>query len=448
MLTLAKSHENRIFWMSVAAGLPGSAVALLILWGGGYSNKVQWTLSVFIITLWWGFAFAVRERTVLPLQTVANLLEALREGDYSIRARQPRNDDALGEVMQEINQLGEMMRHHRFDEVDAEALLQKILGAIDVALFTFDGDRKLRLVNRAGERMMAQPSARLLGRTADELNLQDCLGGGADRTFEHAFPGQSGRWQCRRSTFREAGMPHHLLVLSDLSKALRDEERQAWQRLIRVLGHELNNSLAPIKSTASTLVSVLRKDTPHQGWRDDAERSLALIAERCASLNRFVDAYSQLARLPAPRLRPTLVGPLVRRAASFETRVIVTVEDGHNLSIAVDGDQIEQLLINLIKNAAEAALETTGGVTVGWRRRRQLLEIQVQDEGPGIASTKNLFVPFFTTKPGGTGIGLVLCRQIAEAHGGTLSLKNRTDQQGCIATLTLPDKATTAVLTS
>ncbi len=438
MLAFRKSHENRIFLLALAAGLPGSAVALLMLWGGDYSPKVQWTLSIFIIVLWLGFTLAVRERTVVPLQTVANLLEALREGDYSIRARHPRHDDALGEVMLEINQLGEMLRHQRFDEVDAEALLQKLIAGVDVALFTFDGDHTLRLVNRAGERMLAQPSARLLGRSAVQLGLKDCLDGSPDRTFERTFPGQSGRWQCRRSTFREAGMPHHLLLLSDLSKALRDEERQAWQRLIRVLGHELNNSLAPIKSTASTLVKVLRKETPHQGWRDDAQRSLSLIAERCASLNRFVAAYSQLARLPAPRRRDTAIPLLVQRAIGFETRLSVGLGPSPDLSIAIDRDQIEQLLINLIKNAAEAALETGGGVEVGWRQLGNQLEITVLDDGPGISSTQNLFVPFFTTKPGGTGIGLVLCRQIAEAHGGTLSLSNREGQAGCIATLTLP----------
>jgi nitrogen fixation/metabolism regulation signal transduction histidine kinase len=424
--------------MALAAGFPGSLVALTILWTGDYSPKVQWTLTVFIATLWWGFAFAVRERTVMPLQTLANLLEALREGDYSIRARRPQTDDALGEVMLEVNQLGELLRSQRFDAVDAETLLTKVIDEIDVAVFTFDAGGRLRLVNRAGERMMARHGDQLLGKSAAELGLADCLEGDAARTFERSFPGQTGRWQCRRSSFREEGMPHHLLVLTDLSKALREEERQAWQRLIRVLGHELKNSLAPMKSTATTLTTVLRRDQPHEGWRDDAERGLRMIAERCESLNRFVAAYSRLARLPPPKLRPTPVGRLVRRVASLENRLPVTVEDGPEITIPADGDQLEQLLINLVKNAVEAAEETGGGARVSWRPNGLHLEVTVTDDGPGLPSTQNLFVPFFTTKPGGTGIGLVLCRQIAEAHGGSLTLENREGVRGCQARLRLP----------
>ncbi|MEM7352267.1 MAG: PAS domain-containing protein, partial [Acidobacteriota bacterium] len=363
------THERRIFWMAVAAGTPGSLIALGILLTGGYSAKVQWTFGVFILALWWGFAFAARERTVSPLQTLANLLEALREGDYSIRARHPSPDDALGEVMLEVNKLGDLLRTARFDAVDATALLEQVIEEIDVAIFTFDEARVLRLVNRAGERMMAQPAARLIGRSAADLALEDCLEGEAGRTFERAFPGQTGRWQCRRSTFREAGLPNHLLVLSDLSKALREEERQAWQRLIRVLGHELNNSLAPIKSTASTLSRVLRRKEPHEGWKDDADRGLRMIAARCESLNRFVAAYSRLARLPPPTLSPIAISPLVRRVVSFETRLAVELDAGPDLVAQADPDQLEQLLINLIKNGVEAALETGGEVRVGWQAR-------------------------------------------------------------------------------
>ena len=424
--------------MAVAAGLPGSLVSLTILWTGAYTPKVQWTLTVFIVCLWWGFALAVRERTVMPLQTLANLLEALREGDYSIRARIPAEPDALGEVMTEVNILGDLLRSQRFHAVDATALLESVIAEIDIAVFTFDEGNALRLVNRAGERLMAQPADRLLKRTAENLGLADCLEGETEQTFERSFPGQSGRWQMRRSSFREGGLPHHLLVLTDLSRALRDEERQAWQRLIRVLGHELNNSLAPMMSTAATLESLLRKENPHEGWREDAGRGLRMIAERCGSLNRFVAAYSRLARLPAPRLRPTPVGPLLRRVVQFETRLEVSVEEGPQQAIDADRDQLEQLLINLVKNGVEAALETGGGVAVGWETPGTHLEVWIRDEGPGLSNTQNLFVPFFTTKPGGTGIGLVLCRQIAEAHGGNLTLSNREDRTGCEARLRLP----------
>ncbi|MDA8016890.1 MAG: ATP-binding protein [Thermoanaerobaculia bacterium] len=439
------AHEERLFWLAVAAGFPGSVTALAILWSGDYTAKVQWTLTVFIMIFWWGFAFSVRERTLLPLQTVANLLEAMREGDYSIRGRVPRPDDALGEVMVEVNQLGELLRSQRFERVDARSLLRQVLKEVDVAIFTFDEDQRLRLVNDAGERLMAQPAERLVGRSAGDLGLEACLEAEVTASLETSFPGQTGRWQVHHSVFREAGAPAHLLLLTDLSKALRDEERQAWQRLIRVLGHELNNSLAPIKSTATTLSSILRREDPHQGWREDAQRGLGMIADRCEALNRFVVAYSKLARLPAPQLRPVALSPLVRRVASMENRRPVHVEPGPDAMLRADGDQLEQLLINLVKNAAEAAEETSGDVTVTWRTAGDSagepsggVVVQVIDTGPGLLNTSNLFVPFFTTKPGGSGIGLVLCRQIAEAHGGSLELVNRDDGvSGCVASLRL-----------
>lgn len=436
-------HESRLFLYAVLAGLPGSVAALWLLWSGVYSSRIQWTLTLIIAATWLGFAFAVRERTVMPLQTLANLIESLREGDYSIRAREPAGRDALGDVMVEVNELGELLRSQRFLRLDATTLLQQVIQEVDVAVFTFDEEGTLRLANRAAERMMAQPQERLLGRSAAELGLEDSLRAeDLTTTFEHTFPGQTGRWQARRSTFRESGRPTHLLVLSDLSKALRAEERQAWQRLIRVLGHELNNSLAPIKSTASTLAGILRRDDPHEGWRDDAQRGLVMIADRCESLNRFVVAYSKLARLPAPQRSPLSVAPLIRRVVGFETRRQVRVEEpaeGESQVIRADRAQLEQLLINLIKNAVEAVMENDGDVVVTWSRGKAEVEIRVLDTGPGLAATHNLFVPFFTTKPGGSGIGLVLCRQIAEAHSGRLTLENRQDtESGCVAKLSLP----------
>jgi PAS domain S-box-containing protein len=436
------SHDRRILLMALASALPGAAISLIFLWTGDYTPKVQWTLSVLIVTVCLGFAFALRERVVLPLQTLSNLLAALGEGDFSIRARGARGGDPLGEVMIEVNALVETLRHQRLDALEATTLLRKVMAEIDVAVLTFDEDQELTFVNRAGARLLGQASERLLGRGAEDLELGEYLTGEAPRVINTAFPGGVGRWEIRRSQFRQGGRPHTLLVLSDLSQPLREEERQAWQRLIRVIGHEMNNSLAPIKSIAGSLATIVERDPPPADWRDDVQRGLGVIASRSEALSRFMNAYARLAKLPPPKLASLDVGSFVDRVVTLEKAHHISVDAGPRLTIQGDGDQLEQLLINLIRNAVDAVRETGGGVTVGWQRLASSyppsMELWVEDEGPGLSNTSNLFVPFFTTKPGGSGIGLVLCRQIAEAHGGSLVLENRADRQGCRASLRLP----------
>jgi two-component system, NtrC family, nitrogen regulation sensor histidine kinase NtrY len=441
------SHDRRILLMAFASALPGVAISLIFLWTGDYTPKVQWTLTVLIVTFCLGFAFALRERVVLPLQTLSNLLAALGEGDFSIRARGARGGDPLGEVMIEVNALVETLRHQRLDALEATTLLRKVMAEIDVAVFTFDEEHGLKFVNRAGARLLSQPAERLLGRKAEELDLAECLAGEAPRVINTVFPGGVGRWEIRRSQFRQGGRPHELLVLSDLSQPLREEERQAWQRLIRVIGHEMNNSLAPIKSIAGSLATIIERDPPPSDWRDDVQRGLGVIASRSEALSRFMSAYARLAKLPPPKLAPLEVGAFVDRVVTLEKAHHISVAGGPRLTIQGDGDQLEQLLINLIRNAIDAVRETGGGVTVGWERLAgsvpPTMELWVEDEGPGLSNTGNLFVPFFTTKPGGSGIGLVLSRQIAEAHGGSLVLENRDDRQGCRASLRLPVQALT-----
>ena len=432
------SHDKHILLLALAAGVPAVLFSLYILWTGDYEAKEQWTLSVVLVGCWLAFAFALRERVVYPLQTLSNLLAALREGDFSIRARGAGHEDPLGEAMLEVNSLGEILREQRLGALEATALLSTVMAEIDVAVFTFSGDQKLRFVNRAGERLLKQPSERLIGRNALELGLADCLQGDNVRTVQATFPGGAGRWEVRRSTFRERGLPNHLLVLSDLSRALREEERQAWQRLVRVIGHELNNSLAPIKSIAGSLETLVLRDPLPSDFKEDMRKGLGVISSRAASLGRFMDAYARLARLPQPKFQTLSVSSLVKRVVRLETRLDVQLLSGPEVTIRADGDQLEQLLINLVRNAVDAAMETGGGVKVGWQRSNGQLEVSIQDEGPGLSNTGNLFVPFFTTKPSGSGIGLVLSRQIAEAHGGSLTLENRAKGTGCDARLRLP----------
>jgi two-component system nitrogen regulation sensor histidine kinase NtrY len=431
-------HEERVVLGALIAGAPAVLIALLMLWLGDHTPKVQWTLSLIILGFWLGFGLGVRERVASPLRTLANLLEAVREGDYSIRARGVRSDDALSEVMQQVNAMSSTLRAQRLGALEATTLLRKVMEEIEVAVFAFDGNHQLRLVNRAGERLLGQPSERLLAHDAISLGLQPHLEGEPQQTVQRTFPGGAGRWGISRSTFREGGLPHQLLVVSDLTRPLRDEELKAWQRLVRVLGHELNNSLAPIKSIAGSLDSLLGRTPRPEDWEDDMRRGLAVIASRSEALSRFMSAYARLARLPQPTLAPVEVGDLIRRVVGLETRVRPNLAPGPDISIQADCDQLEQLLINLIRNAADASLETGGAVRVGWSRHNSNLIVWVRDEGPGLSNTSNLFVPFFTTKPGGSGIGLVLSRQIAEAHGGDLTLQNAADGPGCEARLTLP----------
>jgi two-component system nitrogen regulation sensor histidine kinase NtrY len=432
------SYEGKITWLTFGAILPAIVVALALLWFGDYSAKVQWTLTILILGCFLAFISSAREQTVRPLQTLSNLLAALREGDYSIRARGAREGSALGEVLLEVNSLGETLRQQRLGAFEATALLRTIMSEIDVAIFTFDPGRRLRLVNRAGETLLGQSMDKLLGKTAKELVLDRCLDADEDEPLTLNFPGASGRWGVRRSTFREQGLPHELLVLTDLSRTLREEERRAWQRLVRVLGHEMNNSLAPIKSLAASLESLLRRDPLPPDWKDDAGAGLNSIASRADSLSRFMQAYTRLTKLPTPQKQDVDLASLVQRVVDLEPRLKVQVVSGPRTVIRADSAQIEQALINLVHNAVDAALETQGNVEIGWREKEGCVEIFVQDDGPGIMNPANLFVPFFTTKPDGSGIGLPLSRQIAEAHAGSLVLTNRETGQGAQALLRLP----------
>jgi len=431
-------HERRVFWLALLGGFPAVALALGLLWFGDYTPRTQWTLTMLVAGVWLACASIVREHVVRPLQTVSNVLAALRERDYTLRARGSNPEDALGLLLLELNSLGDDLRAQRLGALEATALLRRVMEEIDVAIFAFDAAHALRLVNRSGAVLLGRSPEQLLGRDAASVGLAGSLAGDAPRVDTLTFPGRAGRWEVRRGTFRQGGLPHQLLVLTDVSRALSDEERQAWKRLIRVLSHELNNSLAPIKSIADSLLALITREPAPPDSREDLRKGLGVIASRSESLSRLMAAYARLARLPPPRLESVTIQDCVRRVVALETRRPVAIRPGPNVTIQADGGQLDQLLINLVRNAVDATLEANGAVEVGWETRNGQLDVWVRDEGAGLADTANLFVPFYTTKPDGSGIGLALSRQIAEAHGGTLTLSNQVAGPGCEARLTLP----------
>ena len=445
-LALPLRHDARVGLLALASSL--SALALgLVLQEGRLPAPARWVLAGALAAGCLLLASAARQAVVRPLRTLSNLLRALREEDFSFRARVGRGDDPLGQVLAEVNALAATLHEQRLGALEATALLRKVMAEIDVAVFAFDAGDALRLLNRAGERLLAAPGERLIGLSADALGLGPLLAGEPRRIADASFPGATGRFDLRRGGFRQQGQPMRLLVLADVSRALRDEERQAWHRLVRVISHELNNSLAPIRSVAASLESLIARDPRPPDWEEDARRGLRIIAARSDGLRRFMDEYARLARLPPPRRRPVDVGDMMRRVAGLEARVGVVVEPGPEATVDADPDQLEQLLINLVRNAGDAVLTRrpgggpppTDGVRLSWSATGGpdgSVEIRVDDDGPGLPPSANLFVPFFTTKPGGAGIGLVLCRQVAEAHGGTLTLASRPEG-GCRAALRL-----------
>ena len=431
-------YENRIVLTALAALLPVAVTALLLAGMGDFSAKVQWTVLFVVVVCTFVVGYVLHEHLTYPLRTLSNIITALREEDYSLRARHASREGAFGEVMLEVNALADLMESRKLEAVEAAALLRAVLAQIDAAIFAFDAEDRLQLVNRAGERLLAIPRERLIGETAAKLGLDDLLDEEAPNTIDRTFAGSTGRWDVRRASFRERGAPHRMLVLADITRALREEEADAWRRIVRVLGHELNNSLAPIKSIATSLEKLVAQDELPDDWRDDLTSGMRVIGSRTEALTRFTRAYAQLARLPEPRRREVRVDALVRRVAALDRRRDIELA-GAAVTIHVDEDQLEQLLINLIKNAGDAAQHH---VAVRWRANGDGFTLQVEDDGPGISGTTNLFVPFYTTKPNGTGVGLFLSRQIAEAHGGSLTLTDRPDGRGAVATLHLPGSLT------
>jgi nitrogen fixation/metabolism regulation signal transduction histidine kinase len=434
---------------------PGLLASGIVVWLQPWSTESKLVLLGAELLACLLIGAALHDHIVRPLQTLANVVGALREEDYSFRARLAVPNDALGELSLEVNSLADLLALHRTGAIEATALLQRVVEEVDVPILAFDPGEKLRLVNSAGEKLLQQSSERLLGKTASELGLEGSLSC-ENETLVRLHFSSDARWFVRRSSFRQRGVPHTLVVLSDVSRALREEERRAWQRLIRVMGHELNNSLAPIKSIAGSLgarLPAMNLDVEH---RQDFERGLGIIETRAASLNRFLQAYRQLAQMPPPVLQPCSISTLVKRIAAVETRVDVTVIPGPDIMLMADPDQLEQMLINLLRNAAEAVLEpsvsgeSSNGSTkpsaqesaplivFTWKLTDKEVILTIEDSGPGLMNPSNVFVPFYTTKPGGSGIGLALSRQISDAHGGSLELANRPGQRGCAVKVTLP----------
>jgi nitrogen fixation/metabolism regulation signal transduction histidine kinase len=434
-----RSHSaiRRVWRFCLLLALPALIFAGVFLYQGLLSFAPAILLIACLLLYLLLVAAALIEGMVRPLQTLSNVVASLREGDYSFRARGAGSEDALGELATEINALADLLQKQRVRSLEATALLARILEVMHTPLFAFDRHDRLQLASNSGAQLLGRPLARCYNQSARELGLQDLLAA-PDQTT-HSFGAKPTRWLLRKAAFRQDGAPHTLLLLADVSLPLQEEEQMAWKRLIRVLGHELSNSLAPIKSIAGSLLERVNSLPGDDATLRDFRRGLGVVESRADALHRFVQSYRQLAQLPPPQLRPVPLGPLLERVAHLEQRLAVQLEPGPPVVLNADPDQLEQMFINLLANAVDASLANGAqGAHVSWRVAGGATLVSIEDRGLGIANAENLFVPFYTTKPAGSGVGLALAQQIARAHGGEISLLNREDGPGARATVRLP----------
>ncbi|MCH8477775.1 MAG: hypothetical protein LAT56_07500 [Wenzhouxiangella sp.] len=411
----------------LAGGVGGWALAQLS------SLLPVWLPPLLMLSVGLVLAWVLPIRMARPLSSLVNVLEAVRRQDFALRARTDR-EGVVGELAAEINRFADGLKSHGLAARQSDALLAKLMAEIELPVFTFDDEQRLTVANPAAERLCGgrlEP-----GTTAEALGLDQALAHADDSPLSLSLPGGAGRYLVGRRPFRLAGRPHQLLVLTEAGSALGAERREAWQGLVRVLGHEINNSLAPIKSLAHTLADAAADDSLDG---EELKESLALIADRDDALGRFVGGYATLARLPVPRLQTVNVERLARRVIELESRLAIDCQ-GEPISLEADPDQLEQALINLVKNAVDAVAGDGGQVRLQWQRQGGGVLIEVVDNGPGPPPSENLFVPFFTTKSGGSGVGLLLARRIAELHEGWLRLESREPGPGARAVLWLPQR--------
>ena len=418
--------ETRVWLVTVLIAALAIGLTLLIVWLP-WPSMFKWAfgLMLAIALIECGRRLAVF--SLKPIDAASTVVEALRDGDYALRFRSGRSG-VLGDLAYSINALADLLHSQAAENRESGLLLAKVLEEIDLPVFAFRDDGQLTLSNPAA---LALTGLSLQsGISAEALGVEKLLSGPLPRSVRLVFPAGSGRFLIKRRAFRLQGIPHQLLVMAEVGSVLSAERREAWQSLVRVMSHEINNSLGPIKSIAETWRTQVN-DPERKLSRESLGQSLDLIARRAGSLSRFVGVYASLARLPEPERKRTQVKSLVEKACALESRIDIQLS-GDELEFELDPDQVEQALINLIRNAAEAvesarSQRTDGDCRITWQQQGRSLVIDVIDNGAGLPESDNLFVPFFTTKPGGSGIGLLLVRRIAELHGGGFELLPRGD---------------------
>ncbi|NQZ10372.1 MAG: HAMP domain-containing histidine kinase [Algicola sp.] len=367
-----------------------------------------------------------------PFYRLTTLVEAIRLEDHSLRAHNPYQGGVVHDLYQEIGALADDLQQRKDIYSQHSLLIYHLIEQLDTPIAVFSEKLLLSHANAAFSQHLNKPwqsmrhgAATRLGMMFDE-NKQWVF-----TQAENAHSWQNGQnWQIRQSHFIQDGQKYHLVILIDIEHALREQQQQSWQQIIRVMTHEINNSLTPIKSLAQTLAA-------QPGLEPRSQQALNVIVDRSVSLQQFVSRYGSIGKRLTLQQSWIDSKLLERQLSTLFTTHPIEVENQVD-KIWADPVLLEQVLINLLKNAAEASEVGGPAIKLTLKQQKNHILIEVQDRGQGIANEQNLFIPLYTTKPNGSGIGLGLCRNIVEQHGGRLSLVNNKDGAGAVAGFSLP----------
>jgi nitrogen fixation/metabolism regulation signal transduction histidine kinase len=435
-----KSSETHLAQLSLLASMP---IFLLLIGVMIYANisiyLILLTALIGSVAIVYVFT-KIQQISAFQFRSLSNLLDAMNQGDYSLRASSVKGDLARNELVNAINSLAKRLNSQRIESIENQLLLRIVIDHIDVAIIALSDENELVFTNPAANNLLQLPTSLQTNNLTQKLASFDSLVSGQSQVMRLTFAEHPVKYNVHVESFRYAGQQQKLLFLTDVSSLLREEERNAWQSLVRVISHEINNSLAPIASISQTLKRTIAKQQNVSQQDKNLIEGLGVISQRANNLRDFVNSYRQITKLPEPKKTITSISSIVSKVIPlFQTNKIL-LGASPEVSLSLDPILIEQVLINLIKNALESMQNEESGeqVLVFWELHNQYLKLSIDDKGVGFGNYDNLFVPFYTTKKQGSGIGLVLCQQIIEAHEGQLTLSNKTDQAGCLACIELP----------
>lgn len=443
-----RPFEAQLTRISLVASIP---LLLLLLWVMVYARVSIWltllTALLGSLTIVYSY-YSIHQKLVYQFRSISNLLGAMIQGDYTLRARSDQGSGALEELVVAINGLANRLSQQRWESVESQLLVRTIIDHIDVAIIALSERNEIRFINPAAKKLLGLDQNQSEMQLLQQLECVQSIPSGCSQVVELSLGYQKGRFNVHVEEFRESGLQHQLLFITDVRTLLRSEERKAWQSLVRVISHEINNSLSPIASISQTLQrlvlrqaeNLLDEQTPSSDTRKNLIDGLTIINERANGLRQFVDSYKQLAKLPEPQKQQVWFRELIDKACLLFSGHSIAIDTEADASIYIDPLQFQQVLINLIKNAIEAMAQVnpSGRITISWEVNTSVFKLCICDQGSGISNLDNLFVPFYSTKKQGSGIGLVLSRQIIEAHSGHLTIANRTNSVGCCAKIEIP----------